>query len=49
MLLKGLQSRIPVVSEAEKEMHKELRKMEENLKHYKNAIQQVHVEKTLEK
>ena len=45
-LLKGLQSRIPVVSDAEKDMHKELKKMEENLKHYKNAIQQVYVQKT---
>ena len=44
-LLKGLQSRIPVVSDAEKDMHKELKKMEENLKHYKNAIQQVYVQK----
>ena len=40
-VLKKLQSRIPVVSEAEKDMHKELKKMEENLKHCKNAIQQV--------
>ncbi len=40
-VLKKLQARIPVVSEAEKDMHKELKKMEEKLKHYKNTIQQV--------
>ncbi len=40
-VLKKLQSRIPVVSEAEKDMHKELKKMDEKLKHYKNTIQQV--------
>lgn len=40
-VLKKLQTKIPVISEAEKDMHKELKKMEESLKHYKNAIQQV--------
>ncbi len=40
-LLKKLQSRIPVVSEAEQEMHRELKNMADSLQHYTNSIQQV--------